>query len=105
MTIFGLLDNLKQATLDKPSIAQAYEPFFQVPDGFAGTTIVGVFRTVNLVVRSQRDPDSVIVSVRNEVQRLDPALPLTGARPFADVIAESVKPQRFSMTVVGLFAL
>ena len=35
------------------------------------------------------------------VQRLDPALPLSDAQPVADVVVESVKPQRFSMTVVG----
>ena len=105
MTIVGVVGNVKQTTLDKPGIAQAYEPFFQVPDGFAGERIVGMFRTVNLVARSQRDPDSVIVSVRNEVQRLDPALPITSARALTDMVDESVKPQRFSMTVVGVFAL
>ena len=39
------------------------------------------------------------------MQRLDPQLPLSGAQPALDVIADSVKPQRFSMTVVGVFAL
>jgi ABC-type antimicrobial peptide transport system permease subunit len=32
-------------------------------------------------------------------------LPITNARALADLVGESVKPQRFSMTVVGVFAL
>jgi hypothetical protein len=38
------------------TIAQVYEPLFQISDRVAADTIVGEFRTVNLVVRSERDP-------------------------------------------------
>ena len=105
MTIVGVVGNVKQATLDRPTIAQAYEPFYQLSDPIAANTIISLFRTVNLVVRSDREPDALVARVREEIQRLDPALPITHARALTDLVGESVKPQRFSMTVVGLFAI
>ena len=36
---------------------------------------------------------------------VDPSLPISQAEQLADVVSASVKPQRFSMTVVGLFAV
>jgi putative ABC transport system permease protein len=105
MTIVGVVGNVKQATLDRPTIAQAYEPFSQLPDQIAASTIIGLFRTVNLAVRSEGEPEALIARVRSELQRLDPALPITHARALTDLVGESVKPQRFSMTVVSVFAL
>jgi putative ABC transport system permease protein len=105
MTIVGVVGNVKQATLDRPTIAQAYEPFYQLADPIAANTIINLFRTVNLAVRSDREPDALVARVREEIQRLDPALPITHARTLTDLVGESVQPQRFSMTVVGLFAI
>jgi ABC-type antimicrobial peptide transport system permease subunit len=56
-------------------------------------------------VRGTSDPSALLSTVRGAMQRLDPELPLSEAMAATDVVAESVKPQRFSMTVVGLFAL
>jgi putative ABC transport system permease protein len=86
-------------------IAQAYEPFYQLSDQIAANTIIDLFRTVNLAVRSEREPEPLVARVRAEIQRLDPALPITHARALTELVGESVKPQRFSMTVVGLFAI
>jgi ABC-type antimicrobial peptide transport system permease subunit len=105
MTVVGVVGNVKQATLDQPTIGQTYEPLYQVGDAIVGNTIIDLFRTVNLVVRSAGEPEALIGRVRAEIQRLDPALPVTNARALTDLVEESVKPQRFSMTVVGVFAL
>ncbi|OLC52225.1 MAG: hypothetical protein AUH43_00580 [Acidobacteria bacterium 13_1_40CM_65_14] len=105
MTVVGVVGNVKQATLDQPTIGQTYEPLYQVSDAIVGNTIIDLFRSVNLVVRSAGEPEALIGRVRAEIQRLDPALPITRARALTDLVAESVKPQRFSMTVVGVFAL
>jgi putative ABC transport system permease protein len=105
MTVVGVVGNVKQATLDVATIAQTYEPLYQVADPAVANTVTSVFRVMNLVVRSDRDPEALIGRVRAEIQQLDPALPITRARALADLVDESVKPQRFSMTVVGVFAL
>jgi len=105
MTVVGVVGDVKQSTLDAPTIAQAYVPFAQLSDAAAGDAITGIFRTVNLVVRSSAEASAVIATVRGEIQRLDPALPISKAQALTDLLGESLKPQRFSMTVVGLFAL
>jgi putative ABC transport system permease protein len=105
MTVVGVVGDVKQGPLHITTIAQVYEPLFQISDRLAADTIVGEFRTVNLVVRSERDPEGVIAALRANLQRLDPSLPISSAQPLADVVSESVKPQRFSTTVVLVFAL
>jgi putative ABC transport system permease protein len=88
-----------------PRLLRAYEPFYQLSDQIAANTIIDLFRTVNLAVRSEREPEPLVARVRAEIQRLDPALPITHARALTELVGESVKPRRFSMTVVGLFAI
>ena len=60
---------------------------------------------MNLVVRSTGDPSALLSALRTAVQRLDPELPLSDAAAVVTVVADSVKPQRFSTTVVGAFAI
>jgi len=103
MTIVGVVGDVKQSRLDAPTIAQVYVPISQQPltaDLLSGD----FFRTVNLVVRSSRDLKSLIPELRASVRQLDPELPVK-AEPRTDMIGESLKPQRFSMTVVMLFAI
>jgi len=97
MTIVGVVGDVKQASLDIPTMPQVYVPLLQ--ENLRGD----LQRTVNLVVRSNRDPDSVIADLRSSVRALDPELPLN-TEPLTGYVAESVKPQRFSMTIVMLFA-
>jgi putative ABC transport system permease protein len=102
MTIVGVVGDVNQSALGTDPIAQTYEPIWQQPDAPPAITF---YRRVNLIVRSDRDPSSVLAAIRGAIQRLDPELPLSDAQPVADVVADSVRPQRFSMTVVGLFAI
>ena len=102
MTVVGVVGDVNQSALGTEPIAQTYEPIGQQPDA---RPILEFYRRVNLLVRSDRDPSAVLASIRGAIQRLDPELPLSDAQPAVDVVADSVKPQRFSMTVVGLFAI
>lgn len=38
------------------------------------------------------------------MQQIDPSLPISKAQPLEEMIGESLRPRRFSMTVVTLFA-
>lgn len=104
-TIVGVVGDVKQSTLDTPTVAQTYVPLAQVPEEEVADTITGIFRTVNLVARSDRDGDAVMADLRGVIQRLDSALPIAKAQTLTDLVGESTRPQRFSMTVVSLFAL
>jgi putative ABC transport system permease protein len=95
MTVVGVVGDVNQGRLGSEVVPQIYEPLDQDTAGH---------RQVNMIVRAAGDPSSVLAGIRAAMQRLDPALPLVDAMTIADVVNESVKPQRFSMAVVGFFA-
>ncbi|HEY2380064.1 MAG TPA: ABC transporter permease [Terriglobia bacterium] len=100
MTIIGVAGDVKQSTLDVPTIPQAYVPAFQEGDA----AFTGFNRTVHVVVRSSRDADSLIPELRTSIRQMDPELPVK-AQTLTDVIGASLQPQRFSMSIVMLFAV
>ena len=102
MTVVGVVGDMNQSALGIDPIAQTYEPIWQQPDA---RSVLTFYRRVNLLVRSDRDPSAVLASIRGALARLDPELPLSDAQPAVDVVTDSVRPQRFSMTLVGLFAM
>ena len=102
MTIVGVVGDVNQSALGTSTIAQTYEPVFQQPDA---RPILNFYREIHVLIRSERDPSSMLAALRGALQRLDPALPVSDAAPMSDVVLDSVRPQRFSMTVVGLFAV
>ena len=102
MTVVGVVGDVNQNALGTETIPQTYEPIVQQSDS---ANSIAFYRTVHLIARSDRDPAVVLAGVRAVVQRLDPELPLSDPKAVADVVAASVQPQRFSMTVVGVFAL
>jgi ABC-type antimicrobial peptide transport system permease subunit len=56
-----------------------------------------------VVVRSNRDVNSIIPEIRNAVHEIDSDLPLE-VQPLTEMIGDSLKPQRFGMTLVIVFA-
>jgi hypothetical protein len=95
MTIVGVAGDVKQGTLDEPIAAQVYAPL---------SLMEPWSRTFNIVARSERNSASLIADLRRTVQDIDPLLPISKAQPLEEIIGDSVRPRRFSMTVVTLFA-
>jgi ABC-type antimicrobial peptide transport system permease subunit len=79
---------------------QVYVPTSQETDPEFNS---GLQRTMNLVVRTKRDADSVIADLRISIRQIDPQLPVI-TQTLANMIGDSVRPQRFSMGAVMLFA-
>ena len=50
------------------------------------------------------DPTTTLAAVRRELASLDATLALSDVRPLSSVFADSIARQRFSMTVLGVFA-
>jgi len=60
---------------------------------------------MDLVVKGSVEPSSLVPAVKREVQAVDPDQPLANVRTLQSLIDESVAARRFSLTLVGLFAL
>ena len=94
MTVVGVVGDVSQNGLGTDITPQTYAPVSQDP----------FYRQVNVMVKTDRSPASVIADLRRVVRQLDPQLPLIDAQSVTEVISASIKPQRFSMTVVTAFA-
>jgi predicted permease len=100
MRIVGVIGDIKQAGLAKPTEPQTWQPWSQVEDVF----VANVFRSLNLIVRSSVRPQSLVPVIRAEVQRLDPALPISGVQTLDEIVGASAATQRFNAAVLGGFA-
>lgn len=94
LTVVGIVGNIKTEGIDQPDQPHLYLPNFQNP-GYA----MAVF------VRTNGNPAALTNSLRQQVQAVDPNLPLFGERTMDDLVAASLARRRFAMQVVGLFGL
>lgn len=62
-------------------------------------------RSLNLVLRTNGDPRSLIQNIRREVNGLDKALPLTSVSTMEERMGRSLAGTRFNTLLLSLFAL
>ena len=73
---------------------ELYLPYRQVP-----------WPTMTIVAASRLPGAQVIEALRHEVGRIDPDQAVAQIRPMDDIVAASMTPQRFAMSVLGTFAV
>jgi len=93
-TIVGVIADARTESLAESSAPQIYLSVYQR-------------RAKNLAifVRGRLDPAAFPVELREQVQSIDPELPVFGAQTLNEVVSSSLSQRRFSMEIVGLFAL
>ncbi len=64
------------------------------------------FRELNLLLKgTTNEPLNLFEPLRDVVHDMDPALPLTAVRPMQRYLDEAMAPTRFSLALIGAFAL
>lgn len=96
-TIVGVAGDVRFSALDADVAPMIYMSNFQVA---SGTSRHAVF-----VVRSAGDPASLASAARREIWSVDKDLPVFGVTTMSDVLAGSVAQRRFSMSLLGAFAM
>lgn len=94
-TVVGVVEDMKNLGLDKGAGLQFYVPY-------------GIFNTpaaMNVVVRTQTEPTSLMSSVRKIVADVDPNVPVSNFRTSEQVVSASVATPRFTMWLLVTFAL
>ena len=94
MTVVGVVGRIKQDALDADSRMAMYLPHLQFPT-----------RALNVVVRSSQPPEAMAEPVRQQIRALDPDLPVYRVKSMEARVAASLAERRFSMLLLGLFAL
>lgn len=96
-TVVGVVDVVKQMSVDEEPRPQVYVPLAQFT--YPGLTLV--VRTAESV----RDTRPLLSQVKREVSAVDPLTTVKDARSLEDVVSSSMARQRFSMTLIGVFAV
>ena len=103
--IVGVAGHVKQWGLDtddtEPLRAQLYFPFMQLPDPLMALAPMGM----GAVVRSRGPVTGLFDSIRHSVQQVNSEQVVAGAQTMDEIISSSIASRRFSMILLGSFAL
>lgn len=100
MTIVGVIADVPHEGLDVAPVPAYYVAYAQslLVYGYPPTRMVQVLRT-------QTDPLALAPAIREVVRAIDPGLPITRMDPLHRVIEDSVARPRFTLSLVGSFAV
>ncbi|MGH9750818.1 MAG: ADOP family duplicated permease [Candidatus Polarisedimenticolia bacterium] len=93
-TIVGVVSGIRDAALAEDRQAHVYYPITQER-----------MRRLNLVVRTEGDPDAAVGSVRAALRAVDPSIPAFDVRTMDATVGESLFQQKFTNALLGLFAV
>lgn len=93
-TVVGVVADARTESLEDASVPQIYQSLFQKPD-----------KELAIFLRGQLDPARIPEEIRQQVQSVNPELPVFEAATLSDVVSGSLSQRRFSMEMVLLFAL
>jgi predicted permease len=103
--IVGVVGHVKQWGLDSDDTqslrAQLYHPFMQLPGDVMALSPLGI----GVLVRSEGAAAALFPSLRHASQQMNSEQVTYGAQTMNEVIADSLAARRFSMILLGSFAL
>ena len=94
ITVVGVVANARTASLAEAGMPHAYLDIFQSSE-----------RRLAIFLRGHLDVAAIPKQVRDQVQSVDPNLPLSGAQTLADTVSASLSERRFSLYMIASFAL
>ena len=96
-TIVGVVEDAKNAGLDKPAGPELYFQVRQVANQFLGSNL-------NFVVRSSNTSVPLESSIRNAVRELDPSLPVYNLSSMEELVSKSMVQPRFLALLLATFS-
>jgi putative ABC transport system permease protein len=91
--VVGVAGNVRSGGLDAEAGRTVYMP-----------TTQGAFNFMTVMVKTAKDPSSLVPTIRRVVRALDSAVPLHHVRTLDAIASTSVAHQRFQMLLVSAFA-
>ncbi len=93
-TVIGVIADARTESLAEASAPQIYLSLYQMHP-----------KDLAIFLRGRLDPATTPAELRREVQSVNPELPVFGAQTLKEMVSVSLSERRFSMEMVGLFAL
>jgi len=92
-TIIGVVGDVRYIGLDRQPVPVVFTSTEQFPAS-----------ALTLAVRTRIAPESLTDAIRRKVQNLDPGQPIYHVATMEQRVSDSVGPQRFDASLLGLFA-
>lgn len=99
--IVGVVGHVKQSGLNEEGRAQIYRPLMQMTSQSRGDYA----RATDMIVKTSVEPYSLIGAIKREIRLIDKDQPIAQVQTLDDKLSESVAPQRFTLLLLGIFAL
>ncbi|HYL97438.1 MAG TPA: FtsX-like permease family protein, partial [Blastocatellia bacterium] len=94
ITVAGVVASGRTESLEAPNVPLIYQSLYQRRA-----------KDLALFLRGKLNAAAIPAQVRQAVQSVDPELPVFKAQTFDDILSASLAERRFSMEMIGLFAL
>jgi putative ABC transport system permease protein len=106
MTVVGEVGDVKQNTPDTATGFQVYQPASQTTVSYGSLAPADSLDAQggSIVLRTVRDPEQMMDSLRAVVQEIDPQLPLTQVQSMEHAVSETEAPRRFNAVLISSFA-
>jgi len=93
-TVVGVVADARTESLLDADVPVIYASAYQKPA-----------KHLAVFLRGRLDATAIPERVREQIQAVDPTLPVFGARTLGETVAASLAERRFAMEMVGLFAM
>ena len=93
-TVVGVIADARTESLAESSDPQVYVSLYQYHP-----------KDLAIFLRGRLDPAAIPAELREQIQLINPELPVFGAQMLNDMVTASLSERRFSLEMVGLFAL
>jgi len=94
ITVVGVIANARTESLAQADVPKIYLDLYQT-----GGKRLAIF------LRGHLDTAAIPAEVRDQVQSVDPTLPVSAGQTLVETVSASLAERRFSMEIVALFAL
>jgi putative ABC transport system permease protein len=94
ITVVGMIANARTESLAEAGVPQIYLAVYQTGA-----------KHLAILLRGHLDTAAIPEEVREQVQAVDPTLPVFGAQTLNATVSAALSERRLSMEMVGLFAL
>jgi predicted permease len=99
ITVIGIVADVKHNGL-----TGVVKEKFYIPHTQWHVSRDNAIRTMSLVIRTTREPSTLVGAVRREIGTLDPSLPVADVRTMEDVVGASLSTPRFTGILMMVFA-
>ncbi len=103
-TVAGVVGNVRHHWIGDSTQPEIYFSYAQVPL-LDSRTIERHRRSMQIVIRGDGDPLSIVPAARREVAGLDPELPLFNIKTMDERLGYSLVRPRFNTLLMGIFAV